>query len=193
MQEQAINNLVTFLEATISIPSNELDKFLSLLTYVEFKKNQKIISSKKICDRVYFLSEGFVKYELNQLNQPKVIHISSSGTFVSDFFSYYSRQPAITDVYAITKSSLLVASRAPLEKLYSENVVWANFGRKIAENAVVHQIVRHIKLQTSSAEERYLETLTSNPDLFKVIKLGDLAQTLGVTQETLSRIRKRIQ
>jgi len=192
MRTKAVKNFINFLNRTTKIPPEEYDHFISLLDYVEIEKNEKFIASGKNCHEMYFLSEGFVKYELNQPNQLKVIHISGGGAFISDFYSYFSGQPAITDVYTITASKFLVASRASIEQLYAQSITWANFGRKHAENALVNQIMERIRLQTLSPEERYIQILNAQPELFEVIKLGDLAQVLGITQETLSRIRRRL-
>lgn len=192
MKENAIEKLIQLIKASISFTNRELEEFLSLLNYQEVKKNSVLIASGKACNKIYFLSNGYVKYQLNHGAQKKVIHIAGNGVFVSDFFSYYSDHHAITDIYTITDAQLFVASKNDLEKLYSENIVWANFGRKMSENAVVDQIMERINIQTLSAEQRYIRILKSNPELFKVIKLGDLAEILGVTQETLSRIRGRL-
>ncbi len=127
MRENATKKLIQFLRTSISFTIKELDEFLSLLDYQEVQKNSHLIASGKTCNKIYFLSGGYVKYQLNHGTLRKVIHIAGNGVFVSDFFSYYSDYPAITDIYTITDSQLFVASKKDLEKLYNENIVWANF------------------------------------------------------------------
>jgi len=64
-------------------------------------------------------------------------------------------------------------------------------GRKIAEELCIILEERITSLHTESAEERYQSLVTNHPHLLQRLSLGHIASYLGITQETLSRIRKR--
>ena len=128
--------------------------------------------------------------EINE--KETVVHIAGKGDLVTDFYSYFSSQPALSDIYSITDCQLAWTKKSELEDLYGRYQVWEKFGRLVAEQAAVRQIQERIKLQTQTKEQIYLKLISEKPYLLQHVKLGDLAQTLGVTQETLSRIRRRI-
>ncbi|MGD1840040.1 MAG: Crp/Fnr family transcriptional regulator [Thermonemataceae bacterium] len=192
MKEAAVSLLTNVINAIVSPSKEDFNDFFKILSFQQIDKGTKLIEKGTFVDRLHFISEGYIKYEYEDVSKKRVIHMAGNGVFASDFFSYYSSQQAITDVISITPCQLLRVDKIHLEKLYRENNTWANFGRKIAENALVNQIMERIKIQTLSPEERYTNLLVSNPELLKVVKLGDLAEMLGITQETLSRIRKRL-
>lgn len=184
--------LSSYLQSVINPSEEELTAFLKLVNYKTVEKNNRIIKIGNRCDVIYFVIDGFLKYVMNVDGKEIVIHFAAPGNLVSDFYSYYSAQPAITDVFTITDCQLAYVKRKELEVLYDSYKVWEKFGRLVAEKAALKLIFEKIKLQTQSPEEMYTNIISKNPQLLQHIKLGDLAQSLGITQETLSRIRKRI-
>ncbi len=192
MHQETGSEFANYLLQFSNPSEEELSQFLKITLSLPLQKGQRIISAGQVCSKMYFVLEGFLKYELVADGQPTVIHIASGGDLVADFFSYYSSLPAITNVVAITDCRLVVVEKSALENLYHASKTWERFGRKIAEQAIVRQIMERIKIQTQSPQDRYVELLNSRPDLLATVKLGDLSQVLGITQETLSRIRGRL-
>ncbi|MFN3299578.1 MAG: cyclic nucleotide-binding domain-containing protein, partial [Sediminibacterium sp.] len=127
MKQQAISNFKDYLSRSTKIPTDKFEELVCLLDYIELDKNQKLISSGKICDKMYFLADGLIKYEISQFNEQKLVHIATKGAFVADFFSYFSSQPAITNVYTIIPSQFLSAPKCALEDLYANCTIWSNF------------------------------------------------------------------
>lgn len=184
--------LTNYLLNVVDPSQEELDAFLNKVHYKTYPKNTQLIGVNDYCDKIYFVIDGYLKFVMNINKRDTVVHISSKGNLVTDFYSYYAYKPAISCVYTITNCQLAYIHKNDLENLYSNFNVWEKFGRLVAEQAAVRLIFEKIKLQTKNNEERYLDLIDQNPELLKHIKLGDLAQTLGITQETLSRIRRRI-
>lgn len=187
-----IEHFTEFLKSYICPTANELAQFLQIVSSQKTPKGKKLVKAGRICTKMCFLTSGFIKYTLIEKNKSTVIHIASKGKIISDFFSFYSGLPALTDIDTITDCDLITVEKKDLEQLYNSSKIWEHFGRKVAEQAVVQQILNRIHIQTLSPEERYLDIINSNPELLQVIKLGDLSQALGIRQETLSRIRNRI-
>ena len=144
------------------------------------------------CRTLYFIAAGYVKYELDAGGERPFVHIAGTGKLATDFGAYYAGTPATTDVTALTPCCLLAVERATLERLYAGSAVLANLGRRIAEQAVVAQIAQRVEAQALTAEERYVRILEAEPQLLRSVRLGDLAEMLGIAQPTLSRIRARI-
>jgi len=184
--------LSNYLCSIIKPSVEELEAFLKIVTFLDVPKGKRLIQANGISDQIYFVIEGFLKYLMKINAKDYVVHIAGQSDLVTDFYGYFAAKPATTSIYTITDCKLACAKKKDLEALYASFHKWEKFGRLVAEQAAVRQIQEKIKLQTKSTEEIYLDLISLQPELFKHVKLGDLAQSLGVTQETLSRIRRRI-
>jgi CRP-like cAMP-binding protein len=184
-------DLSEYLCTIVKPTEEELKAFFQIVSFQKMDKNKRLFSVNGFCDKIFFIINGFVKYLMPFHEKEIVVHISSKGDLVTDFFSYFTSKPSTTSAYTITECTLAVAKKSDLENLYAQYKVWERFGRLVAEQAAVNQIVERIKFQTQSKEELYSNLILENPELLQHVKLGDLAQTLGITQETLSRIRNQ--
>ncbi|MEM6805650.1 MAG: Crp/Fnr family transcriptional regulator [Bacteroidota bacterium] len=184
--------LINYLTSLVKTSETELAAFLKIVSFQDVEKGKCIIQQKNSCNRMYFVLEGFLKYVLPIKEKALVVHIATVGDLVTDFYAYYSSKPSTTSVYTLSDCSLAYVKKEELEELYANFKVWEKFGRLVAEEAAVKQVMERIKLQTMSTEEIYLDFIQRKPELLQHVKLGDLAQTFGVSQETLSRIRRRI-
>lgn len=89
----------------------------------------------------------------------------------------------------IADCKLVSISYQALQGLYEKDYLWNKLGRLITEHYYVEYRERILSLQSMSAPERYDELLEKQPDILSRVKLGHIASYLGVTQETLSRLR----
>jgi len=188
-EEQVLSH---YLQSVVNPTADELGAFLQKIKYVTMPKHKRLLQLGSYCHKMHFVIEGYLKYVMRVKDKDVVVHFATPGKFVADFFSYYSARPAISSIYTISECRLALIEKQALEDLYASYKVWERFGRLVAEQAAVRQILDKIKLQTLSTEERYLTMIAEKPEMLHHIKLGDLAQSLGITQETLSRIRRRI-
>ena len=111
---------------------------------------------------------------------------------ITDMLAFYTETRASFYVQAVEKSEIRIILKSQLDKLYQSNPEYQEFGRKYAENAFINVGQRMLSFQTKSAEERYKELL-QNPKYMQKIPLKYLASYLGVTDTSLSRIRKNLQ
>jgi hypothetical protein len=110
---------------------------------------------------------------------------------ITDLLGFYTTGRAEFYVEALEDSILYKVQKRDLEKLYHDFPVYREFGRKFAEEAFTILMFRTHSLHTKSAEERYRELLQI-PDFMQKVPLKYLASYLGVTDTSLSRIRKKI-
>ena len=111
--------------------------------------------------------------------------------FITDLVSYYKEVPATQHIEAIEDSELFIVQKTELEDLYLLHPAYREFGRKFAEEGMVMVMERMMSLQSKSAEERYKELL-AQPMFMQKIPLKYLATYLGITDTSLSRIRRNI-
>ncbi len=184
--------LSQFLIGISPLVKEELEDFHKYLNVKDYEAQSKIIEYEQRCRDVYFVLEGFLKYTVKVNGKDRVVHIASKGDIVTDFFSYLTGQLSISNLITINNCRLASVSRMDMERLFQKYKGWERFGRIVAEQGLVRQILDKIKFQTMTAEEIYLDFIKQKPHIFQQVKLGDLAQTFGISQETLSRIRRRL-
>ena len=158
----------------------------------QLKKKELLIKPGQIAPFLAFIEKGaFRVYFINNQGQELTTWFSFAGMMVTDMLAYYQNSLASFYVEAIEGSSVLIAQKKCLEELFLDNPSFQKFGKEYAEMALVKVMERMVTLQTKSAEERYKELL-SNPEYLQTIPLKHLATYLGITDTSLSRIRKNI-
>ena len=106
--------------------------------------------------------------------------------------SYVNGQPGYETVECLEDTSLYVLRRDALEKLFLEDINIANWGRKFAEIEFLSTEEKFIPMLFTTASERYRDLLKNRPELLQRVSLECLASYLGITAQSLSRIRAGI-
>ncbi|MDN3705884.1 Crp/Fnr family transcriptional regulator [Myroides ceti] len=149
-----------------------------------FLKQGQTVSSLFVMEkgavRAYFIKDG---KEVNSW-------FGFEHEFLGSILPLFANQPSFENIQFLEPSILYYIPIKDLNKLYREYPEMNDIGRKIAEDYCRILEERIISLQTESAEQRYHTLLKSNRNELQRISLGQIASYLGVTQETLSRIRK---
>ena len=195
LHETATNlmeNLKAFVYSVIEPTEKEWQHFASLIKTGIFEKGKKLVKAGSRCDRVYFIKTGIAKYTLSQEEKEKTIDLAMDNDLVTDFFSFYSGMPSLTSVQAITNTEIFYLTVNDLEELYKSSTTWERFGRLLAQQGLLDQIMVKLDMQTKKPEQRYIELIARKPTLLEEVNLGVIAAYLNITQETLSRIRGRI-
>jgi CRP-like cAMP-binding protein len=188
-----MEGLRTFILQFVQPNEAEMAALFGIVKKVDFAKGKKIIQVGAVNNRIYFVNKGVLKYSaLNQDNKIKAISIAMENDLVSDYFSYFSGLPSISAIETLSECDLLFVHREDLNLLYETFKVWEKFGRLVAEAAMMEQIIAKLDFQTKSPEQRYLELIKKKTNILSEVNLGVIAECLGITQETLSRIRARI-
>lgn len=112
------------------------------------------------------------------------------NNFLADMNSYNQGIPSTEYVQAVTDCEYIVLSKSAMEELSMTIIGWDAIISKITAKALAEKVNRISPMMTESAKERYLKFLTDFPSLANRIPLSYLASYLGITQSSLSRIRR---
>lgn len=172
------------------------DEYLTVLlecfTELPVKKGRLLLKPGQDCSYLAFVQQGCFRVYYHDLKNKEVnTWFSFPETIVTDLFGFYTSGKASFYVEALEDSILLVIKKNDLENLYRQKPALLNFGRKFAEEALTMLMERTLSLHTKSAEERYRELL-QNPEFMQKIPLKYLASYLGITDTSLSRIRRSL-
>ncbi|MCC8409753.1 Crp/Fnr family transcriptional regulator [Mucilaginibacter sp. UR6-1] len=194
-----VNQLQAFKQHVESYVLFNADEWLELekyLTYIQLKKKDYFVEKGKVCQYFGFIAAGSVRY-FNIRNDGEEItnFFSFANELVSSYKSFVKQQPSIIYVQALEDTSLVCISHSNIQKL-TEHPLLAHkmerFGRLVAEYYLCCYEDRVQAFITQSPEERYVELLKDGQDVLQRIPQHYVANYLGVTPVSLSRIRKRI-
>jgi len=155
------------------------------------KKGNYFLRSGAYCNRLSFIQEGILRIYVNMPDREVTQWISTQGSFVSDFSSFFYRQPSSRDIQALADTELLTIDYEQYLALGKEMPVWKEFEKIIIGKCFVFMETRVFDLISLSAEARYKRLLDQNRELLNQVPLQYLASMLGMTPETFSRIRKK--
>ncbi|MBW4575688.1 MAG: Crp/Fnr family transcriptional regulator [Aphanothece sp. CMT-3BRIN-NPC111] len=185
MQQKIFDALNQFVMLSLEY-QEELIKFVVLQ---EFPKDTILLKVGEVSNYLHFLAEGSVRAIYYQDSKEVTSWFGFEGDFITSFYSFVSRKPSPESIILISDCKLLSISYKNLQFLYDKDLVWNKLGRLITEHYYVEYRERILSLQSMSAAERYDELIKKHPNILDKVKLGHLASYLGITQETLSRLR----
>ncbi len=160
----------------------------------EYKRGEYFNEHKEVCIYMGFVISGiFRSYIIDKkTGEEKNIFLYPKNQFVVTFKSFINQIPCDYYTQAIEDSQVIYISFIDLHNLYKQSQNWERFGRLLAQEAFNVAMDRLESFVFKTPEERYIELLKHNPDIFNNIPLYHISSYLGIRGPSLSRIRKRI-
>lgn len=155
-------------------------------------KNTLLAAEGKICQHMYFIEKGCVRGYYNLDGKEVTYWFAFENSFVTSFYSFISRKPAFENIQLIEDCHLFSISYDDLQSLYANFPEIERIVRIINESYYVRLEERFVAAQFKTAKERYAGLLDFSPHILQRMPLGYIASYLGISQETLSRIRGKI-
>ena len=147
-----------------------------------------------VCNDLGLVVKGIFRiyYSDPKTETEKNIFFVSENQFVVSFRSFISRNPCWYFIEAMEDAELVFISYQDLNRLYEKNLNWGKFGRLLAELFFSYAQSRAEELLFFSHEERFIRLLEDHPNIVERIPAYHISSYLGITNPSLSRIRKRI-
>lgn len=159
----------------------------------ELHKGEYFSEAGKIAQEVGFLLDGIIRFCYNNNKGDEITsYFIGENSFFVDLKSFDNKTPSLGYVQAVTDCKLIVFSQRDWQELSKTIVGWDKIVQKIISKAMLEKIDRINPLVSEDATTRYLTFLKKYPTLANRIPLAYLASYLGITQQSLSRIRKNI-
>lgn len=186
------SSLLENINRYVSLTSEEEAKLTSIIKASRVKKKQFIIQPGFVCrHRTYIVEGAFKVYYLNEDGKEHTVSIGIEDWFVTDFYSYINQEPAINYAEALEDAYILQMRHEDIEPLCKEIHALSEYFRLTTEKAFAFSRRRVISNISMTAEQRYDEYLNKYPNIVDRVPQYVLASYLGMTQEFLSKIRKR--
>jgi CRP-like cAMP-binding protein len=154
-----------------------------------FSKNEEILPEGKTCNYLYYVRSGMLGGYYFRDDKQVCNWISVENDFATSYYSFISRRPSYETILSMENTSVQCISFAKLKELYRLFPETERAGRLILEEYYMRLEERVISIQFKSAKERYDHLYHTRPEIIKRAPLGRIASYLGMSQETLSRVR----
>lgn len=180
-----------FLENEIGLPKAMVPKVLQFYSEEFIKKNTFITRQGKSCRKLCIIEEGFLRF-FSTTESKEITHwIFEKNQIVTDGNSFFLGHPSKWNIQAIVDTKVSSISLENYQQLCNEIPEW-NYYEKVFLVKLLSGLENRVySLLSMTSEERYTYLFTSNKSLFKNVPLQYIASMLGMTPETLSRIRKK--
>ena len=156
------------------------------------KKRQFLLQEGDICDRFTFLSKGtLVSFSVDEKGNEHAISFAFEGYWVGDWVSLYGHEPSRLIIEALEACELLQIRAEYQELLFSKVPAYERYTRIRHQNTCMALQKRLESSLGLCADEKYDRLIKQSPKLATKLPLNLLASYLGVSKETLSRIRKQ--
>ncbi len=175
-----------------NLKPDDIDFFKNHIPIKSFKKNELVFKEGKISKTIYFVLKGCVRLFFNVDGNEKTAFFYTEGKFVCAGESYTFNVPAKENYQAIEDTVLMCLDKPTIEKMLKFSSSLEIIARIAVEDELITCQRMIVSFVTKSPEERYIELLENNSTLFQRAPQQYIASFLGVSPETLSRIKKRV-
>ncbi|MGD1840688.1 MAG: Crp/Fnr family transcriptional regulator [Thermonemataceae bacterium] len=152
-------------------------------------KRQCLLQPGQHISTLYFVQKGALKQYYVKEGKEVVFRLITSQAFCTSAYALITHQPTSDFIEAVEDTDLLAIDYPKLCQLYKKDIRLANLGREITEHYFILEQERVMSLNFKKPIERYQALLEKHPNYFETFNLGTIASYLGMTQETLSRVR----
>jgi len=158
----------------------------------EFDKLQVVKEYNEVEKYLNIIVKGSVGLFVWDGNRDICINLLYENNFVSDYLSFLSQKPTVMKTETLEDTVLWSINYTDLNELYGRSETGLRIGKAISEMLYIQKQQEQINLLTLAPQERYLKLIESRPAIFQRTSLKTIASYLGLTAESLSRIRKRV-
>lgn len=158
---------------------------------IRLHKSKILVEEGKRSDKIWFISSGTMRAFYLKDGKRICDWFALDQEFISAITSFYSNKPSLHQIDAVTDVTLLETSRQDIEELCTQFHEFERLGRLSTTETMLRLQQRIESLQFETAGQKLQNLLNQYPDIYQKLPLGDIASYLGITQETLSRLRAK--
>jgi len=177
----------------VNISDTEYDSLLELCTYQKVQKHEILMQEGDICRYGIFVLSGCLSYYMiNDAGNENIIDLGTKGWWMGDAESYWQEKPSTYYIKAVADSEVLLIDKLATEIAFKEipNYLRYHFFMLLA----YRDRTDHLLLESlhERADHKYHILMEARPEIFQLASLHDIASFLGITPQSLSRLRSNL-
>ena len=183
--------LIQFLRNSNLVSQKTAEEIASTFTPKELKRNDLLFKEGRVCNEYFFLENGFIRAFAHDIDGNDVTtDFYAANQVVFEVSSFFNRTISKENFQAIVDCEGWYITYDQLNNLFHSVHEFRDFGRSILVKGFSSLKIRMLSMITETAEQRYDGLLKTNPEIFQQAALKHIASYLGITDTSLSRIRK---
>ena len=188
-----MQNFTKYLKAKANIPEPEFQLLIKKVALKNIEKGEILLRPGEVCRHSFFVEKGLLRsYTVDNSGKEHIIQFGSENWIVSDRSSAFFNEPSDLFIDAIEDTHVVLISSDFINEASEISSSFRNFNQIALQNYIRHQQKRINLLLSASAETRYMNFIKLYPDLTLRVPQWMIASYLGITPESLSRVRKEL-
>ncbi|TDU40099.1 CRP-like cAMP-binding protein [Gelidibacter sediminis] len=184
-------SIYEFLGTLVPFTNKELNDIQSHFKKETVSKSQLLVNQGDICKTLYFIEQGMGRSFYTNENGKEITQwFFGVGKFMTSADSFFQQTPSLYNLEVLVDSVVFSISKKDIDQLFAKYHKMEKLGRLVTTEMLTKIVNKLNAIQFQTAKERYDYMLAEFPDIVHQVPLGHIASYLGMTQETLSRIRK---
>jgi CRP-like cAMP-binding protein len=177
----------------IELMNEEFERTKTFFAPKKIRKGQFLLRAGEVCRYLAFVEKGILRqYSIDDRGEEHVIQFAFEDWWISDMYSALTQTPATYNIDALEDTEALLLESVLQERLCTEIPKFERFFRLLLQGSFVAKERRINSALSLSAEEQYLALVRSCSDLALRIPQNQIASYLGITPQSLSRIRREL-
>lgn len=185
--------LRTHISKRIHLTPEEFDRCTGFFMHRTVRKRQVLLQNGDVCRYLAFVNNGCLReYTIDHKGEEHIIQFAIEDWWISDLNSFLSVTPSTHNIDALQDSDVLLLEKSARENLFAAVPAMERFFRLLLESNYIATHNRINAALSASAEERYLAFVETYPHLVEQVPQSQIASYIGITPQSLSRIRKEL-
>jgi CRP-like cAMP-binding protein len=177
----------------ISLTHEEEEQIKRCLKPKKLRKKQYLLQEGDPCKSIAFIEKGALRaYSTDEKGSEHIIQFGLEGWLISDLYSFLTGEPAVYNIDAIEDAELVLISKSAHEQLLQTIPKYETFTRLNITGAYLAMQRRLTSIISSPLDERYTSFTALYPDIVQRVPQHMIASYMGLTPETLSRVRQKL-
>jgi CRP-like cAMP-binding protein len=175
----------------IQLTDAEFDFCKSLFKPKKLRKRHYLLQEGDVCKYQAFVAKGILRsYSVDGKGAEHILQFASEGWWTADLSSYITGEPSQFNIEALEDAELLLLDKPSWDELMQTIPKFENYFRILIQNNLIATQKRLMQSLTETAEAKYKRFMQMYPECVQRVPQHMIASYLGVSRETLSRLRK---
>ena len=181
------------IQEKITLTEDEFNYCKTLFLPKKLRKRQYLLQEGDVCKYQAFVEKGILRsYTIDEKGNEHILQFASEGWWMADLSSFLTGEPSVFNMDALEDAELLLITKASWELLLQKIPKLEHYFRILIQNHLISTQKRLMQSLSEQAEERYIRFTKTYPDCMQRVPQHMIASYLGISRETLSRIRKQL-
>lgn len=177
----------------ITLSEEEFEVCKTLFTPKKVRKKQFLLQEGDVSRYQVFVNKGLLRsYTIDEKGAEHILQFALEGWWTADLYSFFTEEPSHFNIEALEDSELLLINRPSWETLLEKLPVLERYFRILIQNSLIATQRRLMESLSETAEKKYLKFMKMYPESIQRVPQHMIASYLGITRETLSRLRRDI-